>query len=474
MDKQDYLLKFAQGISANSLDPCQLDIQMHRTFSRHKLTSLSPGLIAACATLVTEGGTEEQLAGMVSAVDGPSGFAMLYHYLHLFAKRQMLAYAINVDGAVWATIQPISNQFRFEPSALDPHKRFMLSRFACIHREGEEMVLESPLCHGKIIMHDSRAASLVSALASPHSADSLPHSQPAIPQALAVLFLGMLVAGGFADAVPAGQQEPEESIAQRHWSFHELLFHARSRSGRHANPSGGTYRFLRRIDPLPLVKKIEAAEVIDLFRPDMEALTLADELPFSLVMEERASVREYSDRSIDARQLGEFLYRTARIKQKISNEHQDLSQRIYPSGGAIYELELYLTIHACEGVPRGFYHYCPDLHRLEKIETTNEQHEALLRDARSSSGLDANPQVLITISARFERLFWKYESMAYSVMLKNVGTLYQTMYLVATAMDLAPCALGGGDSDLFTRVAGTDYLEESSVGEFMLGRKWIG
>jgi len=48
------------------------------------------------------------------------------------------------------------------------------------------------------------------------------------------------------------------------------------------------------------------------------------------------------------------------------------------------------------------------------------------------------------------------------------------MYLVATAMDLAPCALGGGDSDLFTKVAGTDYLQESSVGEFMLGRKRIG
>ena len=206
----------------------------------------------------------------------------------------------------------------------------------------------------------------------------------------------------------------------------------------------------------------------------MEALIIEDELPFSLVMEERASVREYSDRSIDARQLGEFLYRTARIKQKISTEHQDLSRRIYPAGGAIYELELYLTIHACEGVPRGFYHYCPDLHRLEKIEVADEPLEALLRDARSASGLDGNPQVLITFSARFERLFWKYESMAYSLMLKNVGTLYQTMYLVATAMDLAPCALGGGDSDLFTRVAGTDYLQESSVGEFMLGRKRIG
>ena len=60
--------------------------------------------------------------------------------------------------------------------------------------------------------------------------------------------------------------------------------------------------------------------------------------------------------------------------------------------------------------------------------------------------------------------------MAYSVILKNVGALYQTMYLVATAMGLAPCGLGGGHSDLFAAAAGLDYLAETSVGEFILGR----
>jgi len=63
---------------------------------------------------------------------------------------------------------------------------------------------------------------------------------------------------------------------------------------------------------------------------------------------------------------------------------------------------------------------------------------------------------------------WKYESIAYATILKDVGVLYQTMYLVATAMGLGPCALGCGDSDVFARLIGTDYLEETSVGEFML------
>ena len=40
---------------------------------------------------------------------------------------------------------------------------------------------------------------------------------------------------------------------------------------------------------------------------------------------------------------------------------------------------------------------------------------------------------------------------------------------VATAMELAPCGLGGGNSDLFAKAAGCNYHAESSVGEFALG-----
>jgi hypothetical protein len=89
--------------------------------------------------------------------------------------------------------------------------------------------------------------------------------------------------------------------------------------------------------------------------------------------------------------------------------------------------------------------------------------------AKACAALPGEPQVLITMASRFQRLSWKYSSMAYATTLKNVGVLYQTMYLVATAMGLAPCGLGGGDSDLFAQAAGTNYFAESSVGEVLLG-----
>jgi SagB-type dehydrogenase family enzyme len=150
----------------------------------------------------------------------------------------------------------------------------------------------------------------------------------------------------------------------------------------------------------------------------------------------------------------------------------DFARRPYPGGGALYELELYLTVNACENLAPGLYHYGAREHQLERISDLNTNAEGLLSGASRATGIaNEHLQVLITIASRFQRISWKYSSMAYAATLKNVGVLYQTMYLVATAMGLSPCGVGSGDADLFARAADTDYYDETSVGEFLLGGK---
>jgi SagB-type dehydrogenase family enzyme len=92
----------------------------------------------------------------------------------------------------------------------------------------------------------------------------------------------------------------------------------------------------------------------------------------------------------------------------------------------------------------------------------------MVHAAMASAGLKQPPDVLITLAARFGRVAWKYQSVAYALILKNVGGLYQQMYLVATALGLSPCALGAGNSDTFAQATGLDYFAETSVGEFLL------
>jgi oxazoline/thiazoline dehydrogenase len=469
---QDYVLSFAKGVEVETPSADRIVVRMPVTYKELILGGLSPGLREAVDMLASTGATEDKLAGIVLEKDSTGILPKLYYLLKIFIEHRILCYSVACNGQRIATLAPASASFSFSPVPVGPEAEYILSRFAYIHRSRNEMVIESPLAHSTITLYEKEAALIAAELAKPKTLVSLRDRMPQLPTDTIVLFLQMLVGSGFACEVKPHTEYQEENEALVQWNFHDLLFHARSRFGRHANPYGGTYRFLHKINPLPAIKPPVAESTIPLYRPDMDALRESDH-PFTLVLEERKSIREYSKKPVTANQLGEFLFRAVRVKSIKKNEYQDLSTRPYPGGGAIYELELYLTVHECQGIPSGLYHYCPDRHVLEKISDPTDATDALLKDAGGSAGLEEFPQILITVTARFQRLTWKYESMAYNLILKNVGVLYQTMYLVATAMDLAPCALGGGNSDLFAKAAGLDYYSETSVGEFMLGSKRI-
>ena len=228
--------------------------------------------------------------------------------------------------------------------------------------------------------------------------------------------------------------------------------------------------------PLPIVA-VESWQELE--APDMARIE-RDDPPLARVQNERRSVREYGARPVTLQQLGDFLYRVARVTRSWTSEVAapsdsvtlDFAARPYPAAGALYELDFYIAVRACDGLSPGLYYYDGRSHRLGRVRAPNGDVAALLDDAAASAGIDRRSlQVLVLLAARFERMAWKYESIAYSLVLKNVGVVYQTMYLAATAMGLAPCAVGCGDSDLFARAAGTDYYVETSVGEFLLGSK---
>jgi SagB-type dehydrogenase family enzyme len=213
--------------------------------------------------------------------------------------------------------------------------------------------------------------------------------------------------------------------------------------------------------------------IISLEKPNLEALAKTD-ISLTQAIESRQSIYEYDNQPITLNQLGEFLYRCARVKEVYTREEDlmnvgECTKRPYPCGGALYELEIYPVINRCQGLNAGLYHYQPLSHTLHAIADWNPEVEALIFDAWKATVQQDVPQVLFIITARFGRLFWKYYAIGYGLILKHIGVLFQTFYLVATAMQLAPGAIGGGNSEQFCKVAALNEHEESSVGEFSLG-----
>ena len=131
---------------------------------------------------------------------------------------------------------------------------------------------------------------------------------------------------------------------------------------------------------------------------------------------------------------------------------------------------MYLAVSNCEGLARGLYHYDAGDHALVAIGVSAQQLQALSAAAEFAMDAPGPPQILITIAARFGRISWKYSSIAYSLILKDVGSMIQTFYLAATDMGLGGCAIGTSNIDLFAKMTGLEFHVEGPVGQFALGR----
>lgn len=471
---QTFLLSLKDGVSVERPEPAHLSLRAPEVSGSPRialnLRQLSPALETALTTLSGRGASRDELNAAVLEGDGPTGLFRLQQCLNEIAGLGLLCHSVTSEAGPLARLVPLSDRQVLQERDLGDGA-WILSRFASLRRDGDRMILECPLGHARILLHRPEAVAFLAALSRPGTPATLAREVPAIPEASGRLLLALLRgAGALSEVDAAGAVAEDAGPVLPQWEFHDLLFHSRSRVGRHGSPVGGTYRFEGVLPPLPVVRPRPEGERIRLERPDIEALVRADR-SFTAVVESRASIREQGDRPLSVGQLGELLYRAARIKQHFRSDKGEVTTRPYPGGGALYELEIYPVVDRCEGLAGGLYHYAPLEHELTRLPAREEPVRSLLEMAWYTADRRSRPQVLLVLTARFQRIQWKYQSVSYAVILKDVGVMFQNLYLVATAMDLAPCALGGGNADLFAQAAGLDYYVETSVGEFILGSR---
>jgi len=456
------LLAFSSDISI--VEEAQKTVRVENNNKTLTIQQISSGLLATIKVLSSGGATEEVLSELFIKSDGFHALPKFYFYLEQFINIGFICITFSSDGCPLVTIVPNCPNYSFHFKEVDLETKYSFSRFAYCHKEEKQMILESPLSLAKMILQNWQSAAIITELAEFRNCHELCHKIPGISEKTIQMFLSLLWSAEMIS-------EKEESPNLISWEFHDLIFHARVRAGRHNNSIGRVYSYrFPGIPQLPIVKARVSNDVINLDKPESEKLEPID-YSFTTVLEARQSIRDFGELPITAKQLGEFLYRSVRVKTLIETPIGTLSQRPYPSAGACNELEFYLVINKCENTSPGFYQYYSQEHQLCRISGQNDYTEKLLEDAKSNNPLKADVQVLIIIAACFSRITGYYESIAYAGILKNVGAVFQTMYLVATALGLASCAIGSGNSDLFAVAAGTDYYTETSVGEFLLGSK---
>ncbi len=386
----------------------------------------SPALRAALDRLVGDGADEDALADLVG-VEGATRLAEWYVLLESLQAIGAIEWGVAGLGPR-ARLIPLSVRFRPTAGGFDSEVAGTISSYALIRRVGDTWWIESPLSSARVEVAGEEFPVLIRAFG------RLLHA-----------------AGMLTDA--------DEVMTRVGWSFHDALFHARSRMGRRdaafgARPDGEP------VDPLPRPARPHDPAA----RITLAPLGNPDGGPsFDQVLVVRRSGRRYGIRPVDIVQLGLLLSRVA------ADRHDGVAVwRTYPSGGACYPLECYLAVERCEGLAPGVYRYDPSAHALDPVSADADAGTELLAWYRGKAAADVL-QVVLLLTCHMERVNRRYQAVAYALVLKEVGCLFQSLYLAATAMGLAPCALGGGDNELIARVLGVDPVVEAPVGEFLIG-----
>ena len=395
------------------------------------------------------------------------------------ARHGLLEYGLarSRTGSYQVVIEPQTPDYWPQTPRLGSNEVIVLSRFSYLRRRANEMILKSPLAGALFKIYSPKIVAGLASLSTPQKIKQLRLQGGAAADELLALLVDCRILFKV-DPKRANElrlAEGDDNLVL--WDFHDLLFHTRSTEGRHANPLGGSYLYSSIMPSLPAVRPRWPGKKIDLLSSLDEHQQPVSEL--TKILRERHSTRDFDNHQpITLTELSRFLDEAARVqskwKAKVEVGDDDpvvaYAARPYPSAGGSWELELYLSVNNCEGLARGFYHYDADRHALVPIAVRPESFEAVLKNAEFATGAPAPPQILITITARFGRVLWKYSSIAYSLILKDLGVLMQTLYVTATDMGLGGCAIGTADIDLFSKMAGIEFYVEGPIGHFTLGR----
>ena len=445
------------------------DVSMEHSGNRWSISSaagriafaLPQGTVAQILEQIAEGGIQlSQLAPLLKCMDGS---LLVEEQINRLWRGGLLAQSIRHAGRTIAALRSRGG-IQLIPPGIDPKTQLTASKDACIRYGEGALIVESAACGDYVEVPYSGLEWLPLPVS-----DAMNCAEWGRAAGLPVAVMSALASWLIEIRVLTTSIDSDPSVDQSQgWSFADRMMHARSRRGRHIGGYGGTYRFVGKLQELPAVKEMPSAIEYPLPHPRLEEIIRRDP-PFTEVMEIRHSTRHHSREPLTLEQLSEFLYRSCRITKRTIVENREFASRVYPSGGRSHELEIYPLINRCSGIESGLYHYNGSTHSLELVSGCGPLTEELIGDARQCATMSSEPHIVLLISARFMRVSWKYESLSYSLTLKHVGVLFQSMYLVATAMGLAACALGGGPSD-FSRLIHTDFWQESTVGEFLLGQ----
>jgi SagB-type dehydrogenase family enzyme len=190
---------------------------------------------------------------------------------------------------------------------------------------------------------------------------------------------------------------------------------------------------------------------------ELPAPELMGKMTFQEVLKKRKSIRSFSTKPLNLKQLSYVLWASTGIQRKQGN----YEFRTAPSAGALYPIETYLVVNNVEDLEKGVYHYSIKNHLLQQLRLGDFSKDVTLAALEQSMCMQA--AVVFIWTAIFFRSKWKYKQRAYRYVYLDAGHIAQNLALSSTSIGLGSCQIGALFDDELNRIINVDGQEESAI-----------
>lgn len=184
-------------------------------------------------------------------------------------------------------------------------------------------------------------------------------------------------------------------------------------------------------------------------------------------IEERITVRHYTDEPLALEELSYLLWVTQGVRQVTA---RPVTLRNVPSAGARHAFETYLLINRVTGLEAGLYRYVAGEHALLLAEAGADVNARLSKACFDQKQV-ASSAVTFFWAAVLERMYWRYGERGYRYLFLDAGHVCQNLYLAASSVGSGACAIGHYDDDLLNAALGLDGERLFTVYGASLGKR---
>ena len=232
------------------------------------------------------------------------------------------------------------------------------------------------------------------------------------------------------------------------------------------------YEYLSKSDqslglPQPPLEMKYAHERSSISLPEPKDLKIKD-YNLRKAIEERESVRKYSDEPLSLEELTWLLWATQGVKEIYGENYATL--RNVPSAGARHAFETFLLVNNVEDLEPGIYQYMALEHKLvEYIMTKSIADEVV--EAAYDQKMVKNGSVTFIWVADVYRMFWRYVERGYRYLHIDAGHVCQNLYLAAQNINAGVCAIAAFHDDIFNELFRLDGENQFVIYLASVGKK---